>query len=208
MNDEQNQLTSASGGDRSGRYELIWTVEASDGDTQSGLIDFEVTSGDDCASVLRTDPSKDVDKGFDLKSVKVTQADTGKTKIQVKARKAFSCKSLAKKSDDRLQLSFDTNADDTVDYTGTFACRNGDVKLSIKEADGEDVLATSTATLKQQGTVVATSVKASKFSDGDHLDIAARSTNDGDECSEEPAEGEEAPVCVDSAPDLGVLRAF
>jgi hypothetical protein len=56
--------------------------------------------------------------------------------------------------------------------------------------------------------VLTTRVKASDFSDGEHFDIAAESVSEADECSEEPAEGEEAPVCVDRAPDLGVLRLF
>ena len=208
MNDLQNQLTVASGGDAAGRYELIWTAEAADGAVQSGLIDFNISAGDDCDFILRSDNLKDVDHGFDIKSVKATQAAAGATKTQVKLKKPVTCKSLGKKSDDSLQLIFDTNADDATDHVGLFTCKRGKVKVTVTEAGDDAVLATYRATLAPKGTVLSSKVTASDFSDGANFDIAAEAISQSDACSEEPAEGEEAPVCTDRAPDLGVLRAF
>jgi methionine-rich copper-binding protein CopC len=208
MNDEQSQLTSASGGNTAGRYELIWTAEASDGAVQSGLIDFNVSAGNDCDYVLRRDTLKDIDHGFDIKSVKATQTLAGATKTQTKLKKPITCKSLATKSDDGLQLVFDTNADEEIDFVASFGCKNDKFKATVTEAGDDIVLATYRATLAPKGNVLTTRVKASDFSDGEHFDIAAESVSEADECSEEPAEGEEAPACVDRAPDLGVLRLF
>ena len=208
MNDLQNQLTVVSSGNTAGRYELIWTAEASDGAVQSGLIDFNISDGNDCDRVLRSDSLKDVDHGFDIKSVKATQLSSGATKTQVKLKKPITCNSLGKKSDDSLQLIFDTDADDTTDYAGLFSCKNDEVKVTVFEAGDDDALATYRGSLTPKGTVLSTKITASDFSDGEHFDIAAESISEANECEDEPAEGEEASVCIDRAPDLGVLRAF
>jgi len=205
MNQLQNQLTVASDGNRAGRYEIIWTVEASDGEAQAGLIDFNVTEGSGCDYIARRDSLKDVDEGLDIKSVKATPlGDT--TKIQVKLKKPINCKALGARSDNGLGLSFDRNADDADDYTGSFGCKNGKFKLALTEAGDDVVIKSYRATLTPKGNVLTTKVKTADLGDGDHLDLYATSNSEADECDEEPAEGETAPVCADRAPDLGVLR--
>jgi methionine-rich copper-binding protein CopC len=208
MNDQQNQLTVASDGNKAGRYELIWTVEASDGEMQSGLIDFNVSNGGGCDYVSRGDTLKDVDYGFDIKSVKATQLSPGSTRTQVKLKKPITCRSLGKTSDEGLQLIFDTDDDGESNYTGAFTCKGGRFRVLVTEGESDAIYAVYRASLTPKGNVLSTKVRSSDLSDVDHLDIAAESFSEADECSEEPAEGEEAPVCSDRAPDLGVLRAF
>ena len=202
MNQLQNQLTVASDGNRAGRYEIIWTVEASDGEAQAGLIDFNVSEGSDCAYISRRDSLKDVDEGFDIKSVKATPTG-GSTKIQVKLKKAITCKALGRRSDDGLWLSFDRNADEADDYTGSFACMKGRFKLLLTEAGSDAIIGISRATLTPKGNALVTSVKTADLGAGEHLDLYANSKSGADECEDDPA-----PICSDRAPDLGVLRAF
>jgi methionine-rich copper-binding protein CopC len=207
MNDQQNQLTIVSGGNRAGRYELIWTAQAIDGAVQSGLIDFNVSGGETCTQVSRRDSLKDVDFGFDIKSVKATPSG-GSTKVQVKLKKPITCKSLGKMTKNGLELRFDRNADDSDDYTGSFACRQGRFVFWLTEAESDAIMASYKATLTPKGNVLTTTVKTADLGDGEHLDLYATSYSEANECEDEPAEGETATVCADRAPDLGVLRAF
>ena len=208
MNELQNQLTVASGGNRAGRYELHWTARATDGDVQSGVIDFNVSAGLGCTSVQRADRKGDVDFGFDLKSVKTRQTGDA-THISLKVKRPTTCKAFGRKSDDMLQVGFDVNADDTDDFLGAFSCKRGHFKLTVTAAgdDSADKVAFS-ASLNGKGNVLTTRIAAGKISDGEHLDLYALASSEADRCSKEPAEGEEAPVCSDRAPDLGVVRAY
>ena len=208
MNDLRNQLSVASSGNRAGRYELHWTVEAADGEAQSGVIDFNVSAGLGCTRVVRTDPKGDVDFGFDLKSVKTRQ--TGDvTQTSLRFKKPTTCKAFGRKSDVSLQLGFDVNADDTADFLGVFSCKRGRIKLTVTEAGGDAADGVVfPATLNGRGNVLSADISSEKFSDGEHLDLYALASSEADDCSEEPAEGEQAPVCTDRAPDLGVVRAF
>ncbi|MGH2753044.1 MAG: copper resistance CopC family protein [Actinomycetota bacterium] len=207
MNELQNQLTVASGGGKAGRYEIVWTVEATDGDVQSGVIDFIVSSGAACSSVRRVDPAKDVDRGFDVKSVGVEQNDLV-TSTQVKLKKPITCKALSSRSDDALQLGFDSNADETDDFTGTFSCRKEDLSFTVAAADDDRDRVVYPASLNRKGNALTVELEAGDLSDGKHLDLYALSSSEARKCSREPAEGKEAPTCIDRAPDLGVLRAF
>ena len=202
MNELQNQLTVASGGNRAGRYEIIWTVEASDGEEQAGLIDFNVSQGSGCDYVSRRDTLKDVDHGFDIKSVKATPSGDS-TKVQVKLKKPITCKSLGKRTKNGLELRFDRNADDADDYSGSFACRSGKFVFWLTEGESDAIMASYRATLTLKGNVLTTKVKTADLGDGEHLDLYATSYSEANACEDEPA-----PVCADRAPDLGVLRAF
>ena len=208
MNELQNELTVAAGGGRAGRYEIVWTVEAADGAVQSGLVDFTVLSGTVCSSVRRIDPAKDVDFGFDLKSVSLRQADSGVTDLQVKLKQPTTCKGLGKKSDDALKLGFDTDADDSDDSIGVFGCKKGDPSLTIGATGNSADEFVYPALLNRKGNALTAEIDPAHFADGDHLDVYALSVSEARKCSKEPAEGEEAPTCTDRAPDLGVLRAF
>jgi hypothetical protein len=173
------------------------------------VIDFEVSAGAVCTKITRVDPKGDVDFGFDVKAVRSSQTAAGATKTQLKVKKPVTCRSLARASDDVLQLDFDTNADDAHDYTGVYSCRRGALRLTVTpagEESGDSVV--FPVSLTSRDTVLTSYLKPAKFSDGEHLDLSAVSSSEAEECSEEPAEGEETPVCSDRAPDLGVLRAF
>ncbi len=197
MNQTQDTLTVASTGDPAGRYEIHWFAEAIDGAAQSGYLDFEVTSGDPCAQVVRDDPADDVDLGLDALQVVAKEAN-GKAVVKVTMTKTVRCKALKK---DALELAFDVDGDDISDLFATSTCKMGKAKFTLTEpGEGEEddvVVGSAKGVLK--GTSVTVKVPASLL--GDHADVFARTLfDDEDACAES--------ICSDRAPDLGVLRAF
>jgi methionine-rich copper-binding protein CopC len=209
LNETKNVVTVTSGGTSAGRYELHWFAQGGlEGDPQSGVIDFIVTGGAPCKSVVREDATEDVGSGFDVAEVTTEQAKKRTIAVSVDLAAKATCASFGKKSVDALQLGFDANADDADDFVGTFACKRGEPVLSVTSGEeGADTLVFP-ATLSAKGATLTASVKPSLFTDAEHLDLYALTLSEADECTAEPAEGETAPVCSDRAPDLGVLRAF
>lgn len=187
-------VSATAGGTVAGRYEMHWHVVAADGAAQSGVIDYTVKAGGQCARVTRPDAADDVDLGIDVTNVSSTRTDSG-AKITIKTAASFGCPDLATTAKQAIELNLDTNGDETSDITGKFVCKDGKPKLVI-EGDGEKI-ATLTAT---RPTPTSISVAIPRGSLTPHLGLSVTTTKEGDDCADK--------ICVDFAPDLGWLRVF
>jgi methionine-rich copper-binding protein CopC len=198
MNQTQDTLTVASGGDTAGRYEIHWFAQAIDGQEQSGFLDFEVSDGKACARSVRDDPTDDVDLGLDAVQVTASEED-GTALVKVSMSDNIACRSLRHGA---LQVEFDVDGDAASDLFAKSKCVKGKARFILyepaEEADSDDVLVGSfNAFIKN----MRVTLRISTGLLGDHADVFARTTfDDEDACVEK--------VCSDRAPDLGWLRAF
>lgn len=198
---------------KAGRYEMHWSGTSTDGDAQAGVIDFVVSGGTECTSVVRTDAADDVDAGFDPTKVSSTRTSTGAA-VTVTLADTPACKSFKTATGNLLGLEMDTNWDDGVDYSGTFACktkkvrRNGVVRkvavysLAVTKA-GDDAPSATFKVAKRGPKTLTVSVPSSLLGDQENgsLDLYVSSSTESEECADDE-------VCADRAPDLGWVRSL
>lgn len=189
VNMQDSSITVSSEGAVAGRYEAHWFTTAADGNVQAGLFDFEVTGGEPCKSVVREDPAKDVDLGFDIVKLQSKKVKSG-SQMSATFAGPVNCKAL-KDEDTQLVAKFDTSSDRTEDVTGTFKCVGGKAKLVF---DDQSKPLTVTRTSTTLSVVIPRHVLL-----GD-VDVYLESTTDKDECSDK--------ICAEIAPDLGLLTVF
>lgn len=195
-----------------GRYEMHWSGKSTDGDSQAGVVDFVVSGGYECKSVVRDDPASDIDAGFDPTKVTSKPTATGAA-VTVALKEAPACKSFKPATGRLLNVDMDTNWDEGVDYSGTFSCRmkkvrkNGVVRkvpvygLAVMRAGGEAPFA-NFKVRKTAAKALTVSVPSSILEGPeDSLDLYVSSTTESDECAEDAS-------CADRAPDLGWVRAL
>jgi methionine-rich copper-binding protein CopC len=190
VNMQDSSITVSAEGSVAGRYEAHWYATAADGEAQAGLFDFEVTGGTPCKSVLRQDPAKDVDLGFDIVKLQSKKVASG-AKMTSTFAAPVTCKAL-KDADTQLTANFDTSSDRAADVTGTFKCAAGKVKLVFD--DGTQSLKVTRPTSTTLSVVIPRHVLLGK------VDVFLESTTDKDECSDK--------ICAEIAPDLGLLTVF
>lgn len=195
-----------------GRYEMQWSGSATDGDTQSGFVDFDVSAGEQCALVQRTDAGDDIDLGFD--PTKVTSKPTAAgANVTVALAAAPACKTFRIQGQ-RLEIAMDTNWDEGVDYTGAFTCRTIKVwkkgvvrKVAVYGLDvtkaGDDGPSLRLEVRKTGAKALTASIPSSILEDevSGSLDLYVSSTTESDECGEDES-------CADRAPDLGWVRSL
>lgn len=197
--------------EKSGRYEMQWSGTAADGEAQSGLVDFVVSGGSPCTSVVRTDPADDVDAGFDPVKVVSKPLDTGAA-VTVTVTDPLTCGALETETGQLLGMDMDTNWDDGVDYSGSFTCRikkvrrNGVVRkvqvygLAVTKA-GDEAPSMKLKVRKTGRAALTASIPFSIVDEGGSLDLHVSASTESEEC-------EEGSTCADRAPDLGWVRAF
>lgn len=190
VNMQDSSITVSSEGAAAGRYEAHWYATATDGATQAGVFDFNVSGGTPCKEVVRDDPTTDVDLGFDVVVLRSKKVRAG-SKIMATFAAPVSCKSF-KDKDTLLTANFDTNSDRVGDVTGTFGCRDGKLRLTFQDGTQSlKVIKPSPATL---------AVKIPHHVLLGEVDVYLESTTDKDECSDQ--------ICAEIAPDLGLLTVF
>ena len=190
VNLQESSITVSSGGSVAGRYEAHWFATAADGNVQAGLFDFDVTGGTPCKSVVREDPAKDVDLGFDIVKLQSKKVKAG-SRMSATFASPVSCKAL-KDEDTLLVAKFDTNSDRLADVSGTFKCLAGKVKLAFD--DQTKPLSVS----RPNSTTLSVLIPRHVLLGG--VDVYLEATTDKDECSDK--------VCAELAPDLGLLTVF
>lgn len=197
--------------ERAGRYEMHWGGTSTDGDTQAGYVDFVVSGGSECESVVRRDASDDVDLGFN--PTKVTSKPTAAgANVTVELRDAPACKTFETGTGRLLALAMDTSWDEEVDYTGAFTCRTKKVRrggvvrkvavygLAVTKA-GEDTPSLRLQVRKTGAKALTAAVPKAILEEGGSLDLYVSSTTESDECGEDKS-------CADRAPDLGWVRSL
>jgi methionine-rich copper-binding protein CopC len=192
---EDSKVTVTSGGTTAGRYEIHWSATASDGAAQVGVLDFTVTEGTRCKSVTREDAKKDIDVGFDVVGLKSTRVKGGAL-LQLTTAAPVTCASLAANGESALGLKIDNNSDRIADLVGRFVCAGDETKLVVKTVDGQ-----ATGKLAASITGKGVSVKLTKHALVGHIDVYAESFTDSDAKCEDK-------VCLDTAPDLGLVSVF
>ncbi|HYI46270.1 MAG TPA: copper resistance CopC family protein [Actinomycetota bacterium] len=197
VNMQDSSVTVSSAGGVAGRYEIHWYATAADGEPQSGVLDFNVTSGTPCTKAARTDAEKDTELGADLLSVS-SKVVKGGGLVTLKTSAALDCAAYGAETDDRLRLMLDTNSDRSTDFSGNALCntKKGTWKLYLESIEGDEtgsvrMAAPNATTLK---------VKLPKQLLVAHVDVWVESSSEAVEC--------DGKVCFDRAPDLGLLRAY
>jgi methionine-rich copper-binding protein CopC len=195
VNMQESSVTVSSEGARAGRYEVHWHATAADGAVQSGIFDFDVTTGAACTTATRTDPAKDVDLGLDVVSIRAKQARGG-AGVTITTAAAVRCATLAPKAVDALNVKVDTNGDAVADIDGRVTCRRGRWAVTFS---GESGTTGRISAVRPSATKILFKIPQQLLVE--HADIYVEAAHDSDECSEEKK-------CLDIAPDLGLLRAF
>lgn len=199
--------------EKAGRYELHWFGTAADGDAQSGVIDFAVSGGSPCTSIVRTDATDDIDLGFNPTKV-VSKPTASGAGVTVTLADAVACKSFKTDTGQILNLEMDTNWDETIDYSGAFTCRtkkvvrNGVTRkvavygLAVTKA-GDETPSSKLKVRKTSAKALTVAVPSSILEDSEAgtLDLYVTSTTESDECGDGTS-------CADRAPDLGWVRPF
>lgn len=199
--------------EKAGRYEMQWSGTSTDGDAQTGVVDFVVSGGAECELVQRTDAESDIDIGFDPTRIVSRPAGEGAA-VTVSLAAAPACKTFATDAGRLLELAMDVNWDEEIDYLGAFTCRiekvrkNGVVRKMpvyglVVTKGGEE---TPSARFKVRRTApksLTVAIPGSILEDPESgsLDLYARSSTDSDECGEDE-------TCADRAPDLGWVRSL
>jgi methionine-rich copper-binding protein CopC len=214
MDDTTSTLTATTTpSSKAGRYEMHWSGTAADGEAQAGVLDFVVSGGTECASVVRTDAADDVDAGFNPTKI-VSKATEAGADVTVTLKEAPACKLFKTETGRLLGIEMDTNWDDGVDYSGTFTCRtkkvrrNGVVRkvavygLDVTKA-GDETPSTKFKVRKTGTTALTVAIPSSLLEDPEagSLDLYVSSSIESDECGEDD-------TCADRAPDLGWVRSF
>ena len=196
---------------KAGRYEMHWSGTSTDGDAQAGVIDFVVSGGAECESVVRTDAADDIDLGFNPTKVTSKRTASGAA-ISVSLAEAPACKSFDAATGRLLTLAMDTSWDEEVDYTGTFTCRtkkvrrNGVVRrvavygLDVTKS-GDEKPSLKLSLRKTGAKALTAAIPSTILGEGGTLDLYVSSTTESDECGE-------AKSCADRAPDLGWVRSL
>jgi methionine-rich copper-binding protein CopC len=195
VNMQESSVTVSSEGARSGRYEVHWFATAADGAQQSGIFDFNVTTGAPCEQVTRTDPAKDVGLGIDVVSLR-SKKSRGGAVVTITSAAAVRCSTLAPKAADTLKVLVDTDGDALGDMDGRITCRRGNYAVTFS---GESGTTGRISAIRPSAKMIAFKLPRQLLVE--HADIYVESVHDSDECSGEK-------VCLEVAPDLGLVRAF
>ena len=187
-------MSVTSGGTAAGRYEIHWFATAADGAVQEGVLDFTVTKGDKCPTVVREDVADDVDLGFDVTGVE-TKRVKGGALLSVATTEKVTCAAVAATQKSTLSVQIDTNSDRLADLTGRFLCKGDKTKLKIKTVDG-----VTTGALPAGIAGSGVQVKLPRHALVGHVDVWVESLTDNDEC--------ESKICLDRAPNLGLVTAY
>ncbi len=199
-----SSVTTTSGGEVAGRYEIHWYVTAADGEAQVGALDFVVSGGELCEQVVRPDADDDIDLGFNPTEVKSVVTSKG-AEVTISLKDKAKCKSFAADAESKLQVVMDTNYDEEIDYTGVFECKINKKKKAVYKLmvtkTGDEEPSLKLKARKAGGKKLVVLVPSSLATEENaHIDLHLSSTTDSDKCTEDK-------VCVDRAPDLGWVRA-
>lgn len=213
--DETTSTISASteASETAGRYEMQWAGTSTDGDAQTGFVDFVVSGGEPCSLVQRADPADDIDLGFNPTKVTSKPTATGAS-VAVTLAAAPACKTFKADTGQLLTFAMDTSWDEEIDYTGAFTCktkkvrRNGAVrKIAVYAMDvtkaGDETPSSRLKVRKTGAKALTVSLPSSLLGDEENgsLDLYVSSTTESDECGEDT-------TCADRAPDLGWVRSL
>ncbi|MFN2588432.1 MAG: hypothetical protein ABR613_10005 [Actinomycetota bacterium] len=150
-------------------------------------------------AVKRHDPA-DSGLGIDISLIKFVEDPEDVATLTIRTHSAWKCRQLRPAAKTSLKWLFDGSGNNEWDLVGSFVCRSGVLVFELRSKDGSNQYEPIPAERPNRRTARVTMPLDLTELDGEHLDLAAKSTDvSGETCIED---------CVDRAPNKGRMRAY